>query len=675
MEKKELASLPLARKPREALARISAKAFGECIVRAAVNGDILVLDVWNKHGKVAAREFFDGRSRAVWTGGEWNRKLLTNQEGIYTLRWATLREADTVRAFFGIPDDVPVQSCKELICLIEHGRRTDKGFTAKGAFNAGGYDAQDIERAEPPAGWENVMQAHGIGCAHVITARSAWVYIPLEDRKRRMDVCVCSACGAKWNETSGYMMDGHTRECPECLSRFRVVRYSSRRLMAYEETASLLCFDRVGRTAVARGFEVEYTIDFDGVETFTAIPSNLYAWGPYGNYAYCRYETYAMSHERVYMNKWFADGKMRDGWATGQRAVILPPECGALDGTPLANARIEAYAEAFRWVDIVRFATISAKTPALEALCDAGRWGIVRDVCNGKIRLQERERKAHKALGLTKRMYDTLPKFASASYIVAAAVATREGWEPNAEELAMLENVLGHPGGRMMRRAIGARKTIAYLRRAVRYERRRARRVLPTSEAAAVYDAVLTWKDYRNLAESLRVPLDTDDARFPYDVWQRHDRLVEERNRLRLEEERRRREEDLKKEEANAQKFRAVWERIAWADWSHGEFCIIAAKCTEELVAEGAALHHCVGRYTDEVLAGRVIFFVRRAESPDVPYMTLNLNIRTDEVIQLHGFGNNETAAERAHVMEWIKVWLEKVWLPGKKHRKKTKAA
>lgn len=128
-------------------------------------------------------------------------------------------------------------------------------------------------------------------------------------------------------------------------------------------------------------------------------------------------------------------------------------------------------------------------------------------------------------------------------------------------------------------------------------------------------------------------------------------------------------------QEANAQKFRAMWERIAWADWSHGEFCIIAAKCTEELVAEGAALHHCVGGYTSDVLAGRVIFFVRRAEAPDVPYMTLNLNIKTDNVIQLHGYGNNETAEERAHVMAWVNEWLAKVWMPGKKRRKKTKAA
>lgn len=673
MEKKEFAVLPLARKPREALARIDKKAVGVCIVRASVHetarGGVLALDVWNKHGKIAAREFFDGRTRAVWTGGEWNRRQLMNQEGVRALRWATLREADTVRAFFGIPEDVHAMSCEELICLAEHGRRTDKGFEAKGAFNAGGYEAQDIERAAPPAGWEAVMQAHGVGCTHVIAAKIAWVYIPLEDRKRRMDVCVCSACGATWNEPSGWMGNGRTRECPECLGQFRVARYSSKRLLAHEERASLLCFDRVGRTAVAHGFEVEYTIDFDGTEKFTAIPSNLYAWGPYGNYAYCRYETYAMGHVREYCSKWFADGKMRDGWATGCRAVVMPPECGALDGTPLANARIEAYAEAFRWTEPVRFATISAKTPALEALCDAGRWSIVRDVCSGSLRLKEGERKAHKALGLTKRMYEALAsRSASAFSIAAAQVANADGWEPDAEELVLLEDVLHHPGGKLLCRMAGARKAVAYLRRAVRYERRRARRNLPESEEAAALLALAMWDDYRKLANALEIPLDTDDARYPYDVWQRHDRLVEEQNRRRWE-------ETVRKEEANAQKFRAMWERIAWADWSHGEFCIIAAKCTEELVAEGAALHHCVGGYTSDVLAGRVIFFVRRAEAPDVPYMTLNLNIKTDNVIQLHGYGNNETAEERAHVMAWVNEWLAKVWMPGKKRRKKTKAA
>ena len=670
MDKKILASLSKARKPREALARITQKTSRVCIVRATVQEGILTLDVWNQHGVLAAREFFDGRTRAVGLpGGEWNRRQLLNQEGIRTLLWATPRDADRVREFFQIPNDVRTESCEELIGLVEHGKRTDKGFTASGAFNAGGLDAESLASATPPEGWEDLMQRNDVGCTHIITAKSAWVYIPLEDRKRRMDECICSACGAKWNEAPGWMMNGSTRECPECLGQFRVVRETSRRIMAYEERASLLCFDRVGRTAVAHGFEVEYTIDFEGKEAFTAIPSNIYAWGPYGNYAYCRYETYAMNHARYYCDKWFAEEKMRDGWATGRRAVVMPPECGALEGTKLANIRIEAYADTFRWVYPVRFATISAKTPALEAMCDAGRWGMVQDVCAGNLRLKEGERKAHRALGISKRMYEILPQDVRASFISAASAAEKDGWQASVEEIELLEAVLRQPGGRRLCRSLGAKKAVTYLQRAARYEKRRNRRTLPKSNKALLFEAAAMWLDYRNMAQRLEVQMDTQDSKYPYDVWQRHERLVEEQNR-------KRQEEIIQKEAVNAQKFHEMWEKIKWADWSHGEFCVIAAKCTAELVEEGAALHHCVGGYTSEVLEGRVIFFIRRAENPKQPYMTLNLNIKTDNVIQLHGYGNNETPAEREHVMAWVNQWLAEVWLPGKKRRNlKTKAA
>ena len=79
MDKKILASLSKARKPREALARITQKTSSVCIVRATVQEGILTLDVWNQHGVLAAREFFDGRTRAVGLlGGEWNRRQLLN---------------------------------------------------------------------------------------------------------------------------------------------------------------------------------------------------------------------------------------------------------------------------------------------------------------------------------------------------------------------------------------------------------------------------------------------------------------------------------------------------------------------------------------------------------------------------------------------------------------------
>ena len=50
---------------------------------------------------------------------------------------------------------------------------------------------------------------------------------------------------------------------------------------------------------------------------------------------------------------------------------------------------------------------------------------------------------------------------------------------------------------------------------------------------------------------------------------------------------------------------------------SNEELQIVCPKRANELVAEGRALHHCVGSYIDRVAEGRcLIVFVRRVEEP-----------------------------------------------------------
>lgn len=44
------------------------------------------------------------------------------------------------------------------------------------------------------------------------------------------------------------------------------------------------------------------------------------------------------------------------------------------------------------------------------------------------------------------------------------------------------------------------------------------------------------------------------------------------------------------------------------------------------MIAEGQALHHCVGGYALRMAEGKTaIFFIRLAEEPDRPYYTLEL--------------------------------------------------
>ena len=185
------------------------------------------------------------------------------------------------------------------------------------------------------------------------------------------------------------------------------------------------------------------------------------------------------------------------------------------------------------------------------------------------------------------------------------------------------------------------------------------------TEDEAKRKTLTTWLDYRKMAAALEIDTAGKDAAMPYDLFRRHDRLVAEQRQRELE-------ERIEKEAAKAAEFTAMWKKICWADWREGTYLIRAAKSTAELVAEGTELHHCVGGYTDSVLAGRVIFFIRRAAEPDKPWYTLNLDIKTGQLIQLHGYANSEGAdPEFAAVKAWAERWRTEVWLAGKKRRRK----
>lgn len=65
----------------------------------------------------------------------------------------------------------------------------------------------------------------------------------------------------------------------------------------------------------------------------------------------------------------------------------------------------------------------------------------------------------------------------------------------------------------------------------------------------------------------------------------------------------------------------------------------------DELKREGEVLHHCVGTYIDRVMRGETaIFFVRRIESPDEPFYTLEW--KNHKIAQCRGFHNCDMTPE-----------------------------
>ena len=183
---------------------------------------------------------------------------------------------------------------------------------------------------------------------------------------------------------------------------------------------------------------------------------------------------------------------------------------------------------------------------------------------------------------------------------------------------------------------------------------------------------ITTLLDYWNMARRAGLDLRDEHVQLPKSLNREHDRLMEAERIARNEEEKRRKLAEIEKRRPAFEKTVAPLE--AWA-WEDGGICIRPVHTEEELAEEGAILDHCVGTYGETVARGdSCIFFVRRADTPDKPWYTLQVELKTLEEIQNHGIHNCDPTKE---VQEFVDRWLEHVRqlkIAGKKQKKEAAA-
>ena len=172
-------------------------------------------------------------------------------------------------------------------------------------------------------------------------------------------------------------------------------------------------------------------------------------------------------------------------------------------------------------------------------------------------------------------------------------------------------------------------------------------------------NTVLTeWKDYLDMAEKEHMDTTDDIVRYPKDLRHRHNELSDLRNK--------------KKEKKRAKQYSLIDEKIrkllpkaAKYYWEDKEYMIVpAAKC-EELMREGRILHHCVGassRYMEKMAAGETwILFLRKKDFLEDPYYTIEIDMKTDEIIQWYSeYDRKPDMAKIQKVLERFKKSLNK---------------
>lgn len=150
--------------------------------------------------------------------------------------------------------------------------------------------------------------------------------------------------------------------------------------------------------------------------------------------------------------------------------------------------------------------------------------------------------------------------------------------------------------------------------------------------------SIYTYKDY--LTACIALNLDTTLARtlFPHDFYYWHDTRIEQyRHQQDLENE--------QKQKALLAQFKSAIEKYCLLnlDTNKTFLCRIATH-PNELKQEGDILGHCVGRMTyDKKMAqeNTLIFFLRKQEAPDTPYVTIELSIKEQRILQCYASHNS----------------------------------
>ena len=172
------------------------------------------------------------------------------------------------------------------------------------------------------------------------------------------------------------------------------------------------------------------------------------------------------------------------------------------------------------------------------------------------------------------------------------------------------------------------------------------------------------YLDYLRACNYLGLDMSLDKNRYPHDFKYWHDVRIDEYNTKKMENDKNERAEFYEKFSSVAQKYLPL-------ERDNKGYLVIIAKSPAELVAEGRALDHCVGRMGYEQKFAReetLIFFIRSADAPDVPLVTMEYSLKSKKILQCYAYHNSKPSDD-------VTEFVNKKWLPYAKRQLKKIAA
>ncbi len=177
---------------------------------------------------------------------------------------------------------------------------------------------------------------------------------------------------------------------------------------------------------------------------------------------------------------------------------------------------------------------------------------------------------------------------------------------------------------------------------------------------------IMEWSDYLSMAGKLNYDLTSKEITTPKNLTAAHNRAAEllqtETDKTINQKYKRRRYGLLRKK----------------YEMEYAGMLVRVPENSIEIATEGKVLEHCVGGYAKRHLEGKtVILFLRRADAPTQPLVTIEMDPDSKTIRQIHGWRNERMKingafppSPRETYAEFLDVWLE--WLAADSPRTST---
>lgn len=477
---------------------------------------------------------------------------------------------------------------------------------------------------------------------------------------------ICTVCGTQVHARGRRFTQSAYATCPNCGARVICVLEDGCAFAAnYIENIVAVQKGTDGETVFFRQWLLhrdnsarwEHIEDFLQETVRYAIRGNKTAkWQKQGK------ESYYMRTERYELDEWtrWQDNRIYDGsyffYPTGIEE--------ALSGTAMQYADLEGYLEERGHnKNPIYFLEYHARYPVIEFLWKAGYRNIVHN------RIFGMDRENRNAILWERKKLKECFKFP----LRILKLMPPEEWSLN--DIQRVNDLWEKYGGKVtdteIRLVLQSKVDIQLWSRATTYAN--AGRILkyiknqtdkrkeknPDKRSISQNDTAQAYRDYLQECEQLHLDLHDKEILFPKDLTAAHNRTMEQVK--------------FEKNKADQEKFQKAVEKLEKFAWGEGEFFIRPAREQMELTAEGKALHHCVGGYIKRMAEGETaIFFLRKANEPDKPFYTLELQKK--RVIQCRT-EHNASYDRNPDVKNFVDMWMEKIVKKGGNKKAKEAAA